>query len=219
MKKILFLGALLIIGASSFGKTEILQPTETGGNTYNGETKLQLIADGNALDPTSGAWLEIGPIMSKGSNGSSLEFRFGELMKGDTATTEGSFYAEVKEYDDRKTATKLKFTGVADDSSSMEDGEIYVALRKSGSGSDKEGATVTSNVSVAASNKKDATITYNLTETKGGLVGSKDRYEGYVQSTIAVEKGATAGDFYDNSVVLVVKVNNITGNRKAPTGP
>ena len=157
MKKILLLGALLILGTVSFGKTEVLQGvTADGETTYSGNTSLQLISEGNAVAVVNNVWLEIMPMMSKGPNGASIEFDFGELQKGQVAVTEGSFYAEVKEYttdpngggvgSPTTTFKRLKFTGVADDATSMDAGEIYVALRKNGGGKDNEGATITSDV-------------------------------------------------------------------------
>lgn len=208
MRKLLFIGAMLITGALSFGLVEELQP-DAGGKNYSGHTKLQLRVDGNAIDPVSGAWLEIVPMMSKGSNNSSLEFKFGELTPGAVATTEGSFYAEVKEYNDSKKATKLKFKKVATNATNMEEGDIFVGLQKG----QNIGATQTSEVKVAGSNKKDADITYSLISSKGGLVGSNDRYEGYIESKINVASTAKTGDFYDNNIFLVVKVNGISGER------
>lgn len=211
MKKILLLGALLILGTVSFGKSEIMQ--EDAGK-YSGNTSLQLISEGNAVAVTSDVWLEIMPMMSKGPNGASIEFDFGELQKGQIAVTEGSFYAEVKEYGNNQGTTpfkRLKFKGVHDGQGNMDVGEIYVALRKNGGGVDNEGATITSDVMVPGSSAKDAEITYNLVGNKGGLVGSSDRYEGYITSTIVVEKNANPGEFYDTGVALVVKVNQIEG--------
>lgn len=214
MRKLLFIGALLITGSLSFGLTEELQPDSSGGNNYNGKAKLQLRVDGNAVDPVNGAWLEIVPMMSKGSNNSSLEFKFGELTPGAVATTEGSFYAEVREYSSDKRATKLKFKEIAEDENSMKDGEIFVGLQKG----TLTGVTQTSEVRVAGSNQKDADITYNLMSSKGGLVGSNDRYEGYIESKINVTPNAKTGDFYDNSIFLVVKVKGITGERAGKGG-
>lgn len=217
MKKILLLGALLILGTVSFGKTEIIQE-DTPGGTYSGNSSLQLITEGNAVSPVDGVWLEIAPMSSAGTQNNSIEFQFGELKAGQVLTAEGSFYAEVKQYTttpdeggagtSTTTFERLKFTSVADNDTNMTEGQIYVGLRN---GTDT-GATVTSDVYTAGSNTKDATIEYNLVDNKGGLVGSKDRYEGYITSTITVENNAKAGNFQDNGVALVVKVNKITAN-------
>ncbi len=214
MKKMLLIGAMLILGAVSFGKDYILQ--ETSPKEYDGKATMKLIVDGKAISPVEGAYLEIVPVMSKGPNGTSLEFRFGDLRPGEVAVTEGSFYAEVKEYTTKQQGggldeNKLKFTSVATSNAGMTAGQIYVGLKQGASYANKQD----SNVSVAASGKKDATITYELLGTSG-LTGNNDRYEGYIKSTVAVADDATTGDFYDTGVALVVKVHELTGARKHP---
>jgi hypothetical protein len=220
MKKLLFIGAMLITGALSYGVTEVLQPGT--GNNYSGSTKLQLRVDGNAVDPANGAWLEITPIMSKGSNNSSLEFRFGELTPEAVAITEGSFAVEVKEYSTTtvpapgtETVKKLKLGTVNVGSDSPAEGGVSIALLKNGTSAAK---TQTSKVRTPASNQDDATITYSLIESKGGLVGSGDRYVGYIESRIDVEQNAKPGDFYDNTISLLVKVKGIEGERAGTAG-
>lgn len=212
MKKILLIGAMLVLGAVSFGKDYILQETST--KTYDGKATMKLIVDGKAISPVAGAYLEIVPVMSKGPNGTSMEFRFGDLKPGEVAVTEGSFYAEVKEYTPKQQGggldeNKLKFTSVATNNTGMKAGEIYVGLKKGTNYANKQD----SSVSVAASGKADATITYELLGTSG-LTGNNDRYEGYIKSTVAVAKAATTGDFYDTGVALVVKVHELTGARQ-----
>ena len=213
MKKILLIGAMLVLGAVSFGKDYILQETST--KTYDGKATMKLIVDGKAISPVEGAYLEIVPVMSKGPNGTSMEFRFGDLKPGEVAVTEGSFYAEVKEYtpklqpDSGFDENKLKFTSVATSNIGMTAGQIYVGLKKGTNYANKQD----SSVSVAASGKADATITYELLGTSG-LTGNNDRYEGYIKSTVAVAKAATTGDFYDTGVALVVKVHELTGARQ-----
>lgn len=216
MKKILLIGAMLVLGAVSFGKDYILQETST--KTYDGKATMKLIVDGKAISPVAGAYLEIVPVMSKGPNGTSMEFRFGDLKPGEVAVTEGSFYAEVKEYNSKgdTAPNTLKFNSVSQVANPKGDGEIYVGLRKGGALAE----TATSEVYTAASSgtasgTPDATITYDLLGTSG-LTGNNDRYEGYIKSTVAVADDATTGDFYDTGVALVIQVSNITGKRQHP---
>lgn len=211
MRKLLLIGAMLIIGALSYGVTEILQPGNDG--TYKGSTKLQLRVDGNAVSQVSGAWLEITPIMSKGSNNSSMEFRFGELIPGTIARVEGSFAAEVKEYDDSGRATKLQFTGLSNSSSITTDGNLYIGIVDK-SGIDKNGQDLTLKTAATQAGVDVGTIRYTLVKSKGGLVGTNDRYEGYIESEVSIKNDAKPGEFFNNDVYVLVKVKSVEGKRE-----
>lgn len=86
MKK-LFLAAMLVVGATSFGA--VVKPiNQAAGNT---DALLPLIVTGNVIDPTD-LMLEVTPVLNAGPDGKSLAYDFGDLIKGlSKQTLNGTF--------------------------------------------------------------------------------------------------------------------------------
>lgn len=106
MKK-LFLAAMLVVGATSFGA--VVKPVnQAAGNT---EALLPLVVTGNVVEPTD-LMLEVTPVLNAGPDGKSLTFDFGDMIKGFSKQTlngtfnvrlitkdkKESFFAEAPQY-------------------------------------------------------------------------------------------------------------------------
>lgn len=90
MKK-LFLAAMLVVGATSFGA--VVKPVnQAAGNT---EALLPLVVTGNVIEPTD-LMLEVTPVLNAGPDGKSLAYDFGDLIKGmSKQTLNGTFIAKL----------------------------------------------------------------------------------------------------------------------------
>lgn len=110
MKKLLLLGALLVVGATSFSadtfgsavskseqnviltKTTIAQSNDV----YSGEAKLNLVAEGTIVAPGNDEYmLVIRPNKSSDPNASSIAFDFADLKPGEERTVTGGFTAQI----------------------------------------------------------------------------------------------------------------------------
>ena len=86
MKK-LFLTAMLVVGATSFGAV-VKSVNQAQGTT---EALLPLVVTGNVIEPTD-LMLEVTPVLNAGPDGKSLAYDFGDLIKGmSKQTLNGTF--------------------------------------------------------------------------------------------------------------------------------
>ena len=86
MKK-LFLTAMLVVGATSFGA--VVKPVNQASGTT--EALLPLVVTGNVIEPTD-LMLEVTPVLNAGPDGKSLAYDFGDLIKGmSKQTLNGTF--------------------------------------------------------------------------------------------------------------------------------
>jgi hypothetical protein len=90
MKK-LFLAAMLVVGATSFGA--VVKPVnQAAGNT---DALLPLVVTGNVVEPTD-LMLEVTPVLNAGPDGKSLAYDFGDMIQGITKQTlNGTFTARL----------------------------------------------------------------------------------------------------------------------------
>lgn len=111
MKKLLLLGALLTIGATSFAldpqpvsKQSVILKKDAAGNTFSGAAELQLITKGSVIAPGDGEYtLVITPTQSSELNKDSIAFNFADIRLGETAKMVGGFKAQI--YGNDTTAT------------------------------------------------------------------------------------------------------------------
>ena len=76
MKK-LFLAAMLVVGATSFGA--VVKPVNQAQGTT--DALLPLVVTGNVIEPTD-LMLEVTPVLNAGPDGKSLALDFGDLING-----------------------------------------------------------------------------------------------------------------------------------------
>jgi hypothetical protein len=107
MKK-LFLAAMLVVGATSFGA--VVKPVNQAKGTT--DALLPLVVTGNVVEPTD-LMLEVTPVLNAGPDGKSLAYDFGDMIQGITKQTlNGTFTARLLTKDKKEsyfaTAPKYK---------------------------------------------------------------------------------------------------------------
>lgn len=186
MKKYL-LGALLIIGATSFGAVAV--PITDSSGSAAADLPIKVV--GTVLDSKTSKVLVVTPMKNAGVSSGTLEFNFGNLIEGQDQQLDGTFKVEVMQ---SGSAVALSTPPTA----TLEGGTAV--------GSDKKKATV--KVSTAdPANKDDVTLTYGLS-TLGKQ--SDNSYLGTLTVGAKVETGADTGTFTDTSVGIKVSVTGVT---------
>lgn len=208
MKKLLLIGAMLIVGATSFSAsiTELVQGTAEG--KYSGTGLLDINSTGKILDPTGRAMLVINPITNAGPDGESMLFDFGSVGRGVEVKQVGKFEAEVltkKTIDGQKQIVKSDLTG-----------KIGIKLsRNGGNGQDKINKFTV--MSATDATKKMVDLSYQLSGSNGLINGGKT-YSGEILVTAYrplktddANDGSNyiAGRFDDKSVSLEVTVTDV----------
>lgn len=208
MKKLLLIGAMLIVGATSFSAsiTELVQGTAEG--KYSGTGLLDINSTGKILDPTGRAMLVINPITNAGPDGESMLFDFGSVGKGVEVKQVGKFEVEVltkKTIDGQKQIVKSDLTE-----------KIGIKLsRNGGNGQDKINKFTV--MSATDATKKMVDLSYQLSGSNGLINGGKT-YSGEILITAYrplktddANDGSNyiAGRFDDKSVSLEVTVTDV----------
>lgn len=98
MKKLLLIGAMLIVGITSSAIQ--IQLTEDGTSTggkqqYTGEGTMEVGSRGRILDTTGKVVLVVSPASSTGADHTALAFDFGRLTKHETSIKQSEFIAQV----------------------------------------------------------------------------------------------------------------------------
>lgn len=181
MKKLLLLGAMLILGAVSFGDS--INEIEVGADGKGtGKGSLGLVARGSVVDIASKVVLEIIPTVNAGIDGTSLEFNFGDMLPGDSAVHTGKFTARVlnnkvpvsigdklttEVVDNGRTSNELKNTT----------GDVVGKIKYEKAGS-------------------------------SGFIDTDKTYEGVITSQINLNQDdKTKGTFYDTGAYVKINVN------------
>lgn len=188
MKKYL-LGALLIIGATSFGAVAV--PVVESSGTGSAKADLPVKVVGTVLDSKTSKVLVVTPLKNAGVSSGSLEFDFGNLIEGQSQQLDGTFKIEVMgsgkpvELTTPPTVALVGGTAVGSDSKK-----------------------VTVNVGTAdPTNANDVTLTYALTN----LVKQSDNsYLGGLTVDADVKTGAKAGAFVDRTIGVQIGVSGVT---------
>lgn len=223
MKKLLAMGALLVVASTSFGAvTTVLSKTDDSSGKYSGHADLPISVKGKVIDLTGKYALVVTPITTAGADGASLEFDFGDLIPGtENVQQTGKFKAEifgngpvVARSGDTLKKHNLNSNGYGTsvitasligpseiEQSALSDGEgiqgkdlIRVSL-KSTSESEEEARTKVSDI---------GEVTYQLVRTD--VSGSGDVFEGEV----VIDDNAVAGAFNDKSAKVKISVKDFT---------
>lgn len=214
MKKLLLIGAMLIVGATSF--SSVVEELKPGSNSkYSGNGLLPVNSTGKILDPTGRAMLVINPLTSAGPDGESILFNFGSVGRGRVVKQVGTFIAEV-------------LTGKASASPSTDPptiiksdltGKIIVNLSRNGGTGNKINRFVVKapDASSADNTKNLVDLSYELTGTSG-LSGDGKTYNGEILATAyrplvsetPKDEAYIGGVFNDRSVNLEVQINAVT---------
>lgn len=214
MKKLLLIGAMLIVGATSFSAvTEELTQSE---GKYSGNGLLPVNSTGKILDPTGRAMLVINPLASAGPDGESILFNFGSVGRGRVVKQVGTFTAEVLT---GKANTEPDGDGLPEIIKSDLKGRIEVKLSRNGElGSNKINRFVVKapDASSTDNTKNLVDLSYELTGTSG-LSGDGKTYNGEILATayrpLVSETPANhtyiGGVFNDRSVNLEVQINAV----------
>lgn len=180
MKK-LFLAAMLVVGATSFGA--VVKPVnQVAGNT---EALLPLVVTGNVVEPTD-LMLEVTPVLNAGPDGKSLAYDFGDMIQGiSKQTLNGTFTARL--------LTKNK------EESYFASAPTYEIVKADGSATDdlSNGRTLANKVK----------LFYSLAQPKGEA-GVKTNRGTVVVSADATDSGVTTGLFTDTGLSVKISVTN-----------
>lgn len=198
MKKLLLIGAMLIVGATSFSAVTV---NLGSGTTYTGTGRLPIESEGSILDSTGRVVLVVNPTDNAGTDGESLMFNFGAVGRGRAETLIGRFEAMVL-----KDNTKVDISGA----------NITVKLEKNGATpQDAHKLTV---MKSGTTDKKLVDLTYELSKANG-LDSSGKVYNGEVIASAfrplkqtGGADGYVDGEFIDNSINLVFDIANLTVN-------
>lgn len=216
MKKLLLLGAVLIVGVTSFGYVVELgdSPTERE-ETYNGSGNLELRSRGNIIDPTNKVLLVVKPTISAGPDNTSLEFNFGRMTVSDSKSMVGEFTAEVFKGGG---SSSLELTPVP-----LQDSNMVVNINGSNSTGAGQQTQVkkelySSTQDSSGERKEIGTVVYTINPSSG--VQGKYTYRGRLTTevTLGQKKGGegisdvATGTFTDNSAYIYVGIKDLTIN-------
>lgn len=199
MKKLLIIGAILVMGTLGYGAQR--------ADLVNGvaDTTLTLRTKGNVVDATNNAILVITPLNSTGAIGDKLMFHFGSVAPESTTTLKGKFKAEVLKQDTVSGA--IKYGDLTN--------KIKVGLADKTGTADPEIGSVVANIKDRPVNERGTTteigkISYELTSASGVKNGGQT-YEGEILSTFVAGNANTAGGkfFTDTGIMVVVNVENV----------
>lgn len=193
MKKLL-LGALLIVGVTSFGA---VSSELKGTGTYSGSGSLGLVSRGEVVDATGKIMLIITPTVSAGADGTSLAFEHGQILVGGSSELTGKFEAKV-------------VTGKQNEIVPITDSELSVKLYADGTniGTETTQGSYSANP-INLVGPTGSTLAYQLTNDSG-LQGNI--YRGTILSK--VEAGDTAGTFLDRGSKIEVTVTDLPATAK-----
>lgn len=187
MKKLLMIGAILIMGTLGYAS----QTTELDPTAGTGKTSLSLKTTGNVVSAANKVMLVITPTRSAGPNGDSLDFNFGTLVEGQSNTLIGKFTAEIITGD-----TDRKY-GILDSSN------LSVNLKKG-----TELKTEFDNQVKNSDGQTVATVSYTLTDASK-ITNSGRTYEGEIEATAIPNTDGHTGLFVDRELNVNVKVTSI----------
>lgn len=204
MKKLLLIGAMLIVGATSFSAvTEVLTPGGTG-TQYSGTGRLPIESEGSILDPTGRVVLVLSAVDTAGTDGEALTFNFGAVGRGRQEVLAGRFQAKV--------LNGLKAPGTPAEEVSLKEATIDVKLERGGTKAIAHKFTVNK---TGSTTEKLVDLTYELSKANGLSVDGKT-YNGEVIATafrptkaVDVDGNYKSGEFIDNSVSLVFDISGL----------
>lgn len=206
MKKLLLIGAMLIVGVTSFSAvTEVLSQGGTA-TQYSGTGRLPIESEGSILDPTNRVVLILSAVDTAGTDGEALTFNFGAVGRGRQEVLAGKFQAKV--------LNGLEGNGTSEEVD-LSKATINVNLER---GTELKTAHKFTVNKTGSATEKLVDLTYELSKANGLSVDGKT-YNGEVIATAfrptkAVDTNGDykSGEFIDNSVSLVFDISNLTVN-------
>lgn len=180
MKK-LFLTAMLVVGATSFGA--VVKPVNQASGTT--EALLPLVVTGNVIEPTD-LMLEVTPVLNAGPDGKSLAYDFGDMIQGiSKQTLNGTFNVRLL----TKTKTESYFATAPQ----------YSIVKADGNVANEEETKRTLNNKVV--------LGYSLAKPSGET-GVKLNRGTVVVSADATAQDTTTGLFTDTGLSVKVSITN-----------
>lgn len=195
---------MLIVGATSFSAV-----TVNLGNSgpYTGTGRLPIESEGNIVNTTGRVMLIVNPTDNAGTDGESLMFNFGAVGRGRAETLIGRFEAMVLDNGKKVTLGADDISATLEDNIGNEVKAYKTTVLKSG---------------VGGTDNKLVDLTYELSNGSG-LNATKDIYNGEIIASAfrplkqtGGADGYVDGEFIDNSVNLVVKVENLEITKPGP---
>lgn len=183
MKKLLLLGAILMLGSFAYGSSinEI--------NGKEGRGSLGLITTGSAMDITNEVVLEVKPTLSAGIDGNSLDFNFRDLLPGSSEMRTGKFTAQVLS----------KGVPIV-----LSNNTLNVSVK------DSNGADMTTQQDLK--NTAGVTVGKILYSKAGGsgFIDTGKTYEGIITSTVNIDnKKEAQGTFKDMGAFVKIQVTQL----------
>lgn len=207
MKKLLLIGAMLVVGATSFSNNLLIKLNEDTGTSqqpvkYSGEGVMEIGSRGKIMSPANNdIVLIVRPAVSTGADHQALAFDFDLLGKKDTKIVQSEFIAEVAKADTSGNLTLLpivKDGGASAISATVENGQLQALYNMK--------------------NEKIGSIKYVLSDMSG-LAPDKLSYVGRVKAEVAtgrdeagveIANGNTPlGKFSHSLATINVKVDQI----------
>lgn len=207
MKKLLMVGAMLVLGATSFAGVEV-ELNNTSGTNYSGKGTMTVGSTGYAVEGVTNGTLIVTPTMSEGADGTSLEFKFGDLVKGSNEVATGRFKAEIVKDDGsgNQVTVNLNNAITAKLETVTSDGAGTTTI------TDKGNKIEAIDLKPSNGGVKFGILSYELTSQKENNAGKT--YEVEVMTTVSIDKDATyTGVFSDKSARVAI---NVTGAWKTP---
>ncbi|STO30659.1 Uncharacterised protein [Fusobacterium necrogenes] len=204
MKKLLFMGALLIVGATAFGAVSAEFSGNTGGNISQGSAtaNLRLASRGTVIDTTNKAVLVVTPTVNAGADGETLSFDFSSIVKNaeQPQTLEGKFTAEIWANDKKVAFGNAEIDvslamvngSVLDDDSIIRGIALYDTVTAGTPGSSGE-----------ITGKEIGTLSYTLS----GVQTNDMTYTGTVNASVVAKE---SGSFNDKSAMVTVAVTDFS---------
>jgi hypothetical protein len=192
MKKMLFIGAMLVVGMTAFGGRVVDLGPANPSQPVSGDTSLGIITKGEVVDKTKEVLLVVKPTLSAGDDETSLHFRFGDMKAGTGKEVDGEFTVQVLNKGEavdmgNALAVKLKKPG-GTDLGATEDIKLYKT-----------------NAPELSDTHKMGTIRYTLT---GQKENSGKLYTGRVVSNVKLDADKT-GSFADSSCYIDIAITNL----------
>lgn len=197
MKKLLLLGALLVVGATSFAynQTDSLGVVSAGGgSSTEGSVGLYLVAKGEVKAPATDEYmLQITPTITSENSTDSIVFAFTDLAPGVTKKVEGEFEAKI-------------YLGSASGTTEVDIPAGKISSKLQVNGADATGGIATVNLVGANSEGADPVNVGELTYTLNGQLTDTKTYTGKIEAELEVATTAKSSTFNDSSAGVVVTV-------------
>lgn len=199
MKKLLMMGIILVLGATSFAGVEVeLNSKGSTNNMYSGSGRMTVGSTGYAVEGVDTGTLIVTPTMSEGTDGTSLEFKFGDLVKGSTEVATGRFKAEIVDKNQKLATLNGKITA------KLQTIDLSNGVSTITGEGDKIDKIELMKPNVGG---KFGTLSYELTSKKENNAGKT--YEVEVMTTVAIDSNTDfTGTFADKSARIFIDVTN-----------